>query len=121
MGLTVDKSAYEDATLTLTFKGAAGEAHLEAYGQLVLNQAPSRGLSPGNAPFEQAVAAAPGKRVVATEFHFAEQLRIELEGGLTLIVSLLRGTYPGESAVYLKGPGKSYVNFNENGFARLTL
>lgn len=121
VGLTVGESAFEDGTLTLTFRGPAGEAHLEAYGLLVLNQAPSHQHERGSPGFKAALKTAPGQAVTATKVFFGDKLTIEFEKGLTLVVSLQAGSYPGECALYLKGPGKSYVNYNENGVARLTL
>jgi hypothetical protein len=121
VGMTVGESAFEDGTLTLTFRGPAGEAHLEAYGKLTFTQSPGRHLAPGTAEFKSALLTAPGRRVISTEVRVGDTLLVELDKGLTLAASLTAGSYPGESAVYLKGPGKSYVNFNENGVARLTM
>lgn len=121
LGLVVDEAAYADSTLTLTFKGAAGEAHLEAYGQFELSQKEWGTQRPGGPGFDSALAAAPGRRVLAARMEMGQALIIELEEGLTFIASLQGGTYPGDSAVYLKGPGRLLANFNENGSARLTL
>ena len=120
VGLSVNEAAYEDGTLTITFKGAGGEAHLEAYGRAFLAERGVPSIA-GTPPFKALLKSVPGRKVVATALRVGDTLTVELEGGLTAVASLRAGDYAGEAAVYLKGPGKSYVNFNENGFARLAL
>jgi hypothetical protein len=119
VGSAVDESAYEDGLLSLTFKGAAGDAHLEAYGQCEFSEGGKRHAR-GTPGFDAAVAAARGRRVLNTQLKMGEALVIQFEGGLNFVASLAQGTYPGTSAVYLKGPGRSHANYNENGIARLT-
>ena len=120
LGMAVDQAAYADGTLTLTFSGPAGEAHLEAYGRLVL-KAQGQVNNPGTAAFDAALRLAPRRKVVGALVRVGEDLTVEVEGGLSAVMSLRAGDYPGAEAVYLKGPGRSYVNFNENGVARLSM
>ncbi len=120
LGLAVDAAAYADGTLTLTFVGGAGEAHLEAFGKLkVIHSGES--LDPTRRGFDAAVSSLVGRKVGAASQKRGEELAIEFEGGVAVVASLKGGDYPGTSAVYLKGPGKSYVNFHRDGFTRLAL
>jgi hypothetical protein len=118
--MKVDQAAYGDGTLTLTFKGAAGEAHLEGYGRVFLTEGGVPSIA-GTPPFKALLGQLPGRKVVGATMRVGDTLSIEVEGGLAAVASLRAGDYPGSEAVYIKGPGKSYVNFNENGFARLTM
>jgi hypothetical protein len=118
--MSVDQAAYADGTLTLTFKGAAGEAHLEAYGRVFLTEKGVPSVA-GTAPFRALLSQFPGRKVTAALMRVGDTLTIEVEGGLAAVASLRAGDFQGSEAVYIKGPGKSYLNFNENGFARLTL
>lgn len=120
LGMVVDQAAYADGTLTLTFKGAGGEAHLEGYGRVFLTEKGVPSIA-GTPPFKALLGQLPGRKVTGAIMRVGDTLSIELDGGLSAVASLRAGEYPGSEAVYIKGPGKSYVNFNENGFARLTL
>ena len=120
LGMIVDQAAYADGTLTLTFKGSAGEAHLEGYGRVFLTEKGVPSIA-GTPPFRALLEKLPGRRVTGAFMRVGDTLTIEADGGFSAVASLRAGDYPGTEAVYIKGPGKSYVNFNENGFARLTL
>jgi len=120
LGMSVDQAAYADSTLTLTFRGAAGEAHLEGYGRVFLAEKGVPSIA-GTPPFEALLGLLPGRKVVGAAMRVGDTLTIDLEGGLAAVASLRAGDYPGAEAVYLKGPGRSYVNFNENGVARLQM
>ena len=118
--MKIEQAVYGDDTLTLTFKGAGGEAHLEAYGKVILRTAGQEHRA-GAQNFDALLRLAAGRTVTGAVMRVGRELVFELEGGTAIAISLVPGEYPGNDAAYLKGPGKSYVNFNEGGFARLAL
>jgi hypothetical protein len=120
LGLTVDQAAFADGTLTLTFKGPAGEAHLEAYGRAFMAEGGVPSIA-GTPPFVALLKQAPGRKVVGAIMRVGDTLSIELEGGIAAVASLRPGDFAGTTAVYLKGPGRSYVSFHDAGFARLAM
>ena len=118
--MKVDQAVFADNTLTLTFKGAGGEAHLEAYGKVVVRSGGKEHPS-GAQGFDALLRLAAGRTVTGAVMRVGREIVFELEGGTAVAISLVKADYPGSDAAYLKGPGKSNVNFHEGGFARLAL
>ncbi len=119
-GSKVEVAHLLEGALVMKLRGRGGEVVLDAPGRAEIRQA--RGSSTkGEAGFQEALKGLLGARVRGATVDHGLAVKLDLGGAGTLVISLIEGEYPGNSALDVKGPGRCYQSYHCDGVSTLSL
>jgi hypothetical protein len=109
-----------EGILTLKIVTSDGEALIEVPGRAQLS-AGGRTFSEAAPEFPSAVGELLGAKVLEASIERGQTIKLDFGKAGTLVISLVEGDYPGTRALFLKGPGKTFVSYHCDGATKLTM